>query len=200
MLKLSNDLQEIGIKNLLLRYELEPLHSRQVKKLAQLIFDKTKGLLHNMNDEDRQLLTAGALLHDIGYYISAKDHHKNSYKLIMQDKIEGFSGKDLKIIANIARYHRGRLPNKKHEAYMILSEKDRKTVNKLSAIVRLADALDSTHCNVVDDLDFTFNAASGVLFVLLKLNSSSYYFEMCKAQDKKDFFEKEYCLEVQFGL
>lgn len=197
---MSNVVQENGIKDMLQRYELEPLHAQQVKKLALIIFDKTKGLIHNMKESERELLAAGALLHDIGYYISERDHHKNSHKLILQDMPEGFSAKEIKIIANIARYHRGKMPNKKHASYMSLPEKDRKIVSMLSAIVRLADALDRTHCSVVQDLEFNLNTENGILFILLKLNSLSYYFEMCKAQDKKDLFEMVFGLEVQFGL
>lgn len=182
------------------KYELEPMHAHQVKKLALIIFDKTQGLIHNLTKNQRELLEAGALLHDIGYYISAKNHHKNAQKLILQDKLEGFSEKEVKIIANITRYHRGKLPNKKHENYMSLSEVNRKLVNKLGAFVRLADALDRTHCSVVDDMEFTLDSFSDLLTVGLKLNTPSYYFEMCKAQDKKDLFEKEFHYELQFQV
>ena len=184
-------------ENLFSKYELEPAHAEQVKKLALIIFDKTKGLIHDMSDNERDLLEAGALLHDIGYYISAEGHNKNSYKLIMQDKIDGFSEQETEIIANITRYHRGKLPNKKHFSYINMPQKDRQLVNKLGAFVRLADAFDRTHCNVINNLDFILDSFTCTLIIYLKPDMPDCTFELAKAEDKKDLFEKEFGLNVK---
>jgi len=182
------------------KYELEPAHGEQVRKLSLIIFDKTKERIHNMGEYERELLEASALLHDIGYYVSAKSHHKNAYNLIIKDRLEGFLDTEIEIIANVTRYHRGKTPQKKHKEYVCLSQKDRLLVNRLAGIVRVADALDRTHCSVVNDLDFDLKQNTAVLVMKLKLATPSCYSEIIKANEKKDLFEKEFGLELRIGI
>ncbi len=195
-----NKLREESISKIFNKYEREPSHAYQVTKLALVIFDKTRGLIHNLGDNERDLLEAGSLLHDIGYYICAKGHNKNSYKLIEQEFLPGFSDREKEIIGNIARYHRGKLPKRTHTCYAPLSENDKALVNKLSAFTRLADALDRSHCSVIEDIDFIHDAFYRSLIVFLKLNTPDCTFELLKARDKKDLFEKEFNLELRFEI
>lgn len=195
---MTNQTRQTSVRDMFNKYELEPAHAEQVTKLALTIFDKTTGIIHKMSDNERELLEAGALLHDIGYFIGAKGHNKNAHKLITQDRLEGFNDREIEIIANIARYHRGKLPNKKHTSYMSLTNDEKQIVNRLSAFVRLADALDRTHCNVVNDIDFQLDSMFRILNLKLNLNTPSYYFEICKANEKKDLFEKEFNLDLRF--
>jgi len=192
---LINQIREESIKKISNKYESEPEHALQVKKLALIIFDKTKGMIHNMSDNEKDLLEAGAILHDIGYYICAKGHNKNSYNLITQEDLQGFSMLEKEIIGNIARYHRGKLPKAKHSCYTELPDEAKSVVNKLGAFARLADGLDGSHCNVVDDLDFSYDTFTNELLVILKLNTPDYTLEILKAEDKKDFFEKIFNLK-----
>jgi exopolyphosphatase / guanosine-5'-triphosphate,3'-diphosphate pyrophosphatase len=48
-------------------------------------------------------------------------------------------------VANVARYHRKSEPKPQHDAFRVLSARDRVAVSKLSAILRLADAMDNQH-------------------------------------------------------
>lgn len=195
-----NRLREESIENIFNKYESEPSHARQVTKLALIIFDKTGDMLHSMGENERDLLEAGSLLHDIGYYISAKGHNKNSYKLIEKEKLPGFSETEKEIIGNITRYHRGKLPKKSHSRYWGLSDKNKSIINKLSSFLRLADALDRSHCNVINDIDFVYDSFYRTLCLLLKLNTPDCSFELQKARDKKDLFEKEFRLELKFKI
>lgn len=195
-----NKLRQESIRKIFDLYETEPPHAYQVTKLALIIFDKTFGLIHNMGDNERDLLEAGALLHDIGYYISAKSHNKNAYKLIEKELIPGFTELEKEIIGNITRYHRGKLPQKKHKNYSDLSIKDRSLVNKLSAFVRLADALDRSHRSVINDIDILNDSFYKILIVILKLKTPDCASEIWKAKDKKDLFEKEFNLQLKFEV
>jgi exopolyphosphatase/guanosine-5'-triphosphate,3'-diphosphate pyrophosphatase len=64
-------------------------------------------------------------------------------------EIFGLSRDDMAIISNIARYHRRAAPNKSHLAYMALDSDARVLVNKLGAILRVANALDADHLQKV---------------------------------------------------
>lgn len=189
--------RENTIKEIFRKYEQEPAHAEQVARLALLFFDKTKDL-HNLSNNERDLLEAGAFLHDIGYYISANKHHKNAMFLIDNEAMPGFSSLEKEIIANIARYHKGKLPKNKHDRYSKLSENDKAIVNKLGGILRIADALDRSHNNIVEDMDIILNSFYNNMTICLKLNTPECSSEIIKADEKKNLFEKEFDLSVKF--
>lgn len=87
-------------------------HSTQVNRLARQIFTAV-GPAKQLTARHARLLEAGALLHDIGYFISYDRHHKHSYHLIRHANLFGFTPREREIIANLARYHRKSRPKKK---------------------------------------------------------------------------------------
>lgn len=167
------------------RYGYEENHALQVADLAEKIFDALAPI-YNLKRHGRTLLSAAALLHDVGYHISHESHHKHSLYLIKHSEITGFSETEKLIIANIARYHRAALPKEKHLDFMQLSEKDRKSVAQLGAILRIADALDRGYENHVKDIKFKLTKQK----LYLKLVSSQdCRIERKAIEQKKDLFE-----------
>jgi exopolyphosphatase/guanosine-5'-triphosphate,3'-diphosphate pyrophosphatase len=93
----------------------------------------------------RLILELAAILHDIGTYLKPSGHHKHGYYLVLNSEIFGISKGDLAVIANIVRYHRKAQPSTGHENFISLRREQRVSVLKLSAILRIADALDRGH-------------------------------------------------------
>jgi exopolyphosphatase/guanosine-5'-triphosphate,3'-diphosphate pyrophosphatase len=120
------------------------LHCEHVAKLSGDIFDGLQ-VAYDLPPWGRELLQAGALLHDIGYIINHARHHKHAYHLIMHGDLPGFSPHEVELIANIARYHRRAFPRKSHPNLKHLGKGDRRVIAKLAAILRLADGLDRAH-------------------------------------------------------
>lgn len=133
------------------RFGYEEVHARQVAKIAEKIFDSLAPA-ENLSRHHRTLMLAGALLHDIGYHIAHDSHQKHALYLITNSELTGFSEAERAVIANVARYHRGSLPKKRHLEYAALNMADREIVCKLGGIVRLADALDRSHDSRIYDL------------------------------------------------
>jgi exopolyphosphatase/guanosine-5'-triphosphate,3'-diphosphate pyrophosphatase len=133
------------------RFGYEEAHSHQVARLAERIFDAVSSSA-KMTRHQRLLLSAAALLHDVGYHIAHEAHHKHSFYLIENSELTGFSEAERGVIANIARYHKGSNPKERHLNYMALNPVDRETVCRLAGILRLADALDRRHDNRVKDI------------------------------------------------
>jgi exopolyphosphatase / guanosine-5'-triphosphate,3'-diphosphate pyrophosphatase len=151
------DVEDINLRGVFAigrRFGYEEKHALQVANLAEKIFDSL-ALSYKFERHQRTLLSAAALLHDVGFHISHESHHKHSYYLIKHSEITGFSETEKAIIANIARYHRGNSPRDKHADFANMSEKDRDMVWKLGAILRLADALDRSYDSRVKDLRFS---------------------------------------------
>lgn len=126
----------------------DPEHALQVTWLASRLFDEF-GPEHGLGPEERELLLAGAVAHDVGWGISGTRHHKHSARLIEEMDLPEFTERERAVIVALARYHRGAMPKGKHRVFKALSEPDRETVRTLAAILRIADGLDRSHGNVV---------------------------------------------------
>lgn len=140
-----------AIIDLARRYNYDAAHAHQVECLAGTIFMEMTPY-HNLSREDRKLLEFAAILHDIGYFVSARGHHRHALMMILTEPLTDFSRDEVKIIANVARYHRKALPTPEHTSYGTLSEEDRRRVNFLAAILRVADALDRSHRGQIKEL------------------------------------------------
>jgi len=89
-------------------------------------------------------------LHDIGYHINYDKHHKHSYHLVQHAELLGMTPADQIIVANVARYHRGSEPKRRHVNFGDLDEAMRDTIVRLSAILRVADGFDRGHAGAVE--------------------------------------------------
>jgi putative phosphoesterase len=126
-------------------------HSRTVARLGLILFDCLRDL-HGLGEEDRKLLECAAACHDLGWVEGRRAHHKTSMRMVIEDDELPLTDKERIVIAVVARYHRKALPDKRHAHYCNLSNKDRKRVDKLAAIIRVADGLDYSHRKIVDSL------------------------------------------------
>lgn len=126
-------------------------HSHQVECLAGTLFIELADY-HQLERSDRKLLEYAAILHDIGYHVSSAGHHKHSMMLILTEPLPPFARNEVRIIANVARYHRKGLPTIEHTLYGALSEQDRRRVDFMAGMLRVADALDRSHKSLVREL------------------------------------------------
>jgi len=133
------------------RFQFDREHGRHVAMLATSLFDELRDE-HGLGDRDRLLLKTASLLHDIGIYVSLRGHHKHSQYLLAASQIFGVSDEETAVVSNIARYHRRGTPRRSHLPYVELDRPDRLLVNKLAAILRIANALDAEHLQKVKGL------------------------------------------------
>jgi exopolyphosphatase/guanosine-5'-triphosphate,3'-diphosphate pyrophosphatase len=129
--------------------ELE--HGRQVARLAGRIYEQLTEPLA-LVPGDRLLLEIAARLQDVGYVINYDQHHKHSYHLIRNSRLPGIRAHDLELVANVARYHRGAHPKRKHENLSQISAEDQQRVQRMAAILRLAGGLDRSRSQLVRDV------------------------------------------------
>jgi len=170
-------------------------HTEQVARLVLRLFDQTKAL-HQLEERAREWLEYAALLHDIGYLINVRQHHKHAYYLIKHSDLAGFTAEEIEIIASVARYHRRALPNPHHVGMKALSKHGRYVVEALSALLRIADALDRSRFAVVQDIE----ARVGKSVVVLVKTAGHPELEMWSARNRTDLFEKVFNRPVQFEL
>jgi exopolyphosphatase/guanosine-5'-triphosphate,3'-diphosphate pyrophosphatase len=133
------------------KYQFDAEHAKLVAHHAGSLFDQTRAL-HNLDDENILLLEIGALLHDIGHFINTVNHNKHGYYILKSSPLIGLSEEQQNIVAHIMLYHRKSTPSVEDESFRSLTPKDRLVVVKLSALMRLADALDVSHTGRVQEV------------------------------------------------
>ncbi|MEO1393900.1 MAG: Ppx/GppA phosphatase family protein [Cyanobacteria bacterium J06634_5] len=175
----------------------------RVAGFALALFDQTQGSLHGWDTLEREYLWAAAMLHNSGHYIGHSAHHKHSYYLIRNGGLLGFTEPEVEIIANIARYHRKSQPKKRHENYSNLPNKQaRKMVDQLSAILRIAVALDRARSSAITRVESTFN--SDTREILLRLTptepGSACELELWNLEYKKAWFETVFDVSLSAEL
>ncbi|MGZ8868765.1 MAG: Ppx/GppA phosphatase family protein [Thermoanaerobaculia bacterium] len=132
------------------RSNVDRIHAGHVARLALRIFDQTQDL-HMLRTGERELLEYAALLHEAGMHVSYQKHHKHSYYLISHAGLRGFTVDQVAVVANVARYHRKAEPSADDRNFSELPLHQQEVIEKLTAILRLADALDrSRHAAIRD--------------------------------------------------
>ncbi len=167
-------------------------HAFKVRDLALKIFDEARRLgLHDMGSKERLWLEVATLLHDIGVSVGGK-HHESSRELILSSKeLEetlGYLG--LRAVAWIAFFHR-----KKPDPFKYSDPEWRKffeneygdAVVRLAAILRIADALDRSLLQLVDDVELEREDDHVLVKVFSKGDASV---EVERAREKSRLFEE----------
>jgi len=178
--------RERSIYELLRKCRWHEQHSRQVTRLALTIFDELRSV-HKLTDHDRELLEYAALTHDIGYHISHQKHHKHALYLILNADLKGFSQEEIEIIAHVARYHRRSVPKAEHKLFEELTREQKNRIRALSGILRVADGLDRSHYQNVQNLKAEVNGNKVVLHVQTQGDPE---LEIWGAMRKRELFER----------
>jgi exopolyphosphatase/guanosine-5'-triphosphate,3'-diphosphate pyrophosphatase len=145
---------------------------------------------------ERNWLEYAAILHDVGYLINERQHHKHAYYLITNSDVGGLSGEELQVVANVARYHRRAIPHPKHEEFDALSQNYKRIVRILSALLRIADGLDRTHFSVVRSLDVRLGATVTITLHV----AGDAEMETWAAAGRADLFERVFRRRLKFSV
>ncbi len=169
-------------------------HAEHVARLSLELFDQSKPL-HRLGDREREWLEYAALLHDIGYLINVRRHHKHTYYLIKHSELHALTAEEIEIIANVARYHRRAVPREGHEGLRDLTRQQRRTVKVLSALLRIADGLDRTHFGIIQGVKVRI----GQLVRIGVQYSGDCELELWAARGRSDLFETVFKRRVEWN-
>ena len=177
------------------KYAFDEQHALTVARFAVELFDQTRPL-HNLALEHRLMLEVAALLHDIGTFVNVTGHHKHTQYLLLASPLVGLAREQMAIVANVARYHRKSLPKPQHDAYRVLSSRDRVVVSKLAAVLRLADAMDNEHASKVEEFSVELKRPQ---FVLRLKGQDDLLLEKWALMQKAPMFEEVYSVRLTIG-
>jgi len=181
--------RERSVREFAERCHYEEPHARHVQHLSLQLFDAI-GPRMGLSATDRQILADAALLHDVGYHINYEKHHKHSYHLIVHADMLGMTPEDQVAIANVARYHRGSPPKRKHPNYGMLDRGLRRRIRKLASILRVADGLDRGHIAAVERVKVRWLDRALRITTVANKRAQSVRLDLWGASRKSDLLSK----------
>jgi exopolyphosphatase/guanosine-5'-triphosphate,3'-diphosphate pyrophosphatase len=171
------------------RCQSDRRHVEQVRYLALQLFDQLGGELGCEPDE-RILLEAAGLLHDVGQLVSYRKHHKHSFQLITHAERLGLPPRERALVALISRYHRRTGPRKKHSEFAALPPADQAVVRRLSGLLRVADGLDRGHTAAVETVTTELTPEALIVRIAPRLAGADLELECWGASRKADVLAK----------
>ncbi|MDB5068902.1 MAG: ppx [Candidatus Eremiobacteraeota bacterium] len=181
-----------AVEALARRYEHLGGHQRHVARLALVLFERLAPL-HELAPADRDLLWAAAMLHGIGRFVSDSGHHKHAAYLIRNTPLEGWRDDERELVAQIARYYRKAMPKPSHVEYAAFAPADRRRIDVLASLLRIADGLDIRHLGVVTDVAAV---PEGGLVVVTAQADGDASGELDAAMEKADLFERTFGMRI----
>ncbi len=187
-------IRRASVQSLARRCSWPEAHSRHVARLALELFDQTREL-HRLDDDDRELLEYGALLHDIGEHVAHEGHDRHAAYLVHHGNLRGLTPAAISVLTGLVRWHRRGDPKPNDDLVGTLDPDQRDRVRRLAAILRIADGLDRGRKQVVTGVQVRL----GPELVLLHIRSDGDpELELWGARRKRELFERTFSREVEF--
>ena len=184
-----NNILDYSIYGILNSLNANITHAIQVYFLSALLFDELKPL-HKLDDKYLNILKTGSMLHDCGTSINYQNHHKHSLYIILNSFINELTHKEHLMSAAIAASHRF---NNYHlplaQFSYLINKLDIDIINKIGALVKIAEGLDRSLVGVVKKLRVYFDDEK----VIITISSpSNLDVEIHQAMRGRDFFKEVY--------
>jgi len=184
---------EKTILNIGEKYNFDKKHALYVRDSALKLFDILQNQ-HLLDKKHKQLLEIAALLHDVGYYVNEENHEEHSYYIINSLHLPQIGEKESRIIALIALLHKEKDTDVYLRLYHYLSQEDIFMLKKLVSLLRIADALDASHKQLIKKFSVKLDKNS----VKIKLSSDNFiFFEMVSLKKKARLFEELFGIKIE---
>lgn len=179
------------------RVDHDTTHGEHVRLLARALFHQLSDV-HGVPAERGVLLEVAALLHDVGEVVNQQGHQKHSEYMIRWGRIPGLDGNDREMVAMMARCHR-KDPARAKELIneSPLAKEERVQLRKLTALLRLADGLDSDHRSRIEQVVCTRMGDAIVLDLVVRDGPSR---DDARLLRKADMIKDEFGLDVRMTV
>ena len=139
------DVRAASLRNLALQCDADGEHADHVAQLALQLHDSlVAGAVIKPAPDERELLWAAALVHDIGITIGYDGRHGHSHYLILNAELAGYGPREVALIAQIVRHHRKGTPDL-GELRRYVRDGDAELLARCALLLRVAEELERSH-------------------------------------------------------
>jgi exopolyphosphatase/guanosine-5'-triphosphate,3'-diphosphate pyrophosphatase len=153
------DVLNHSLQNIMNNYEVNQAHALQVWKNSYQLFERLQPEfptgLNNL-----EILKTAALLHDCGISISYYDHHKHSFYMILNSRVNGLTHKELIMAAEVALLHRKDETKIAAPYRTILNSEEILAIQKLGVLLRIAESFDRRQNGNIYDIHTEYDKHS----------------------------------------
>lgn len=172
------------------RYNCDSNRSQIMLSLSGMLFSAIKKR-HGMDRRCELILSAAAIMLDCGKFISLANEGLCTYTIITSSEIIGFSDRERLMIAWVCYFYKDGV-----KGYDSLSDNFTRaeyfTIQKLTAILAIAGALDRSHARKMDEVKFRFNGRDELDITIDTQDSMA--LEKGLFDDRAQFFENIFAI------
>jgi exopolyphosphatase / guanosine-5'-triphosphate,3'-diphosphate pyrophosphatase len=192
------DVRWRSVRHFAKKLQIDEAHAWHITSLAVSLFDQLKAQ-HGLDETWRECLRSAAFLHESGLFVSHTGHHKHAYYLIRHSALIGFTEVELERIACLVRFHRKKGLKESEEGQGVFDPADRRAIERLSAILRLAVSLDRGRLGKIQEVRLNIDDKNFGLQVFLH-GAWDVFLELYEASLEKEHFEKAFACALHFEV
>lgn len=138
------------------KYNNDLKHAKKVLHFANRLYTELKSI-HSMTLKEKTILDAACILHDVGYYIGVNNHHRHSYYIAKSINIPGIDKEIIDYVAASVLFHRNKAKIESEDELLSAPIEKILSLKKIIALLKIADALDASHMQIIEDIDIQVN-------------------------------------------
>lgn len=136
------------------RFDCDMEHNLYVRNIANELF-KTVSKPYGLNNKDQQVLELASILYDCGRYINHHNDDDLTYEIIKESEFINLSDLNRLLVANVLRYKDKPFPHVHELNEPLVSADFYVILARVTALFRLAEALDTCHLQKLEDVHAT---------------------------------------------
>lgn len=168
------------------KFNMDEEHAKTTVRFSMKLFEKLRPI-HSLGRREKLILEAAAILSDAGYYIGSRNHNKHSYYLVQSIEIPGLEREFVKTVSYLALMHNGDVEHWFENKYTYFSIEKQLLIKKLVSLLRIADAMDASHMNLISD--FEVDILQGKIVIRAKCRKTPFLEKMAFEEKGRIFMD-----------
>jgi exopolyphosphatase/guanosine-5'-triphosphate,3'-diphosphate pyrophosphatase len=179
-------------------YRIDRKHALDVRDTANMLFSGLRSV-HRLPPEYRELLSAAAMLYEVGDYVNRNGHHRHTHYIISNSEILGYTPQQRRLIAAIARYLGQSRPTVEDGPMKVVETADRTNVQKAILLLRLARALNLGRSRAVERVRVRVRSAE-VQLTFVPRRRMGVDLELWAIEKEADYFREVFGRELSTAV
>lgn len=173
------------------RFDCDMKHNLYVRQMAKILF-KAVSKPYGLNNKDQQVLELASILHNCGRYVNLHYEDELSYAIVKESEFINLSDVNRILVANVLRYKNKTFPHARDLNEPLLSSDFYVILARVTAIFRLAEALDDCHLQKFEDVQALIKDGE---FIVKATASQEHLIEAAAFKESASLFQEVFGLK-----